>query len=68
MTQPPYGKLAELYCDSTLPLQVLRSSAGFYIGTLDDCGPVSRESAQYWKHREEAEQALATGDWEQHVL
>lgn len=45
-------------------LQVLRSAAGFYIGTLDREGfPYSRESVEYFKSREVAETALATGQW-----
>ena len=60
-----HGLLAKHYCGKVLPLQVLRSAAGYYIGTADDEGPVSRESAQYWRKQEAAEHALATGDWVQ---
>lgn len=41
-----------------LPLTVLKSAAGFYIGTEDDDGPVSRESEEYWPTKEAAEKAL----------
>jgi hypothetical protein len=60
-TPAPTGFLAYTHCGTRLPLQVLRSAAGYYIGTCDDEGPVSRESAEYWGSREEAEAALAAG-------
>ena len=47
-----------------LPLQVLRSAAGHYIGTFDD-GPVSRESVEYFPTHEAACHALNTGAWTQ---
>ena len=54
------GQLANLYCLKTLPLQVMHSSAGYYIGTCDENGlPVSRESAQYWKTREGLQNSVA---------
>lgn len=60
------GQLANLYCLKTLPLQVMHSSAGYYIGTCDENGlPVSRESAQYWKTRADATEAFRTGAWSQ---
>lgn len=58
------GILAELF-GYTLPLQVLRSHAGFYLGTMDEEGPVSRESEQYWATEEKAKNAMETGDWTQ---
>ncbi|HEJ4318575.1 TPA: hypothetical protein SL519_006436, partial [Pseudomonas aeruginosa] len=48
-----------------LPLQVLMSNAGFYIGTLDEEGPASRESVEYYQSRELAQQALDNGTWSQ---
>jgi hypothetical protein len=59
------GHLAKKYCSKDLPLLVLESAAGFYIGTCDDFGPVSRESVQYWRKQEAAEHALSTGEWTQ---
>lgn len=47
---------------TVLPFMVLESGAGFYIGTWYE-GPYSRESAQYWYSREEAQQALDSGRW-----
>lgn len=44
-------------CKTYLHLQVLRSAAGYYLGTECDCGPYSRES-DYFGKREHAEQAL----------
>ena len=40
------GALALAWTGKRLPLQVLRSAAGHYIGTQDDEGPVSRESVE----------------------
>ncbi len=34
-------------CGETPPFAVLRSGAGFYIGTMCACGPYSRESGYY---------------------
>jgi hypothetical protein len=51
-----------------LPLQVLRSAAGFYIGTWDPAeGPFSRESVEYWPARPAAERAFAEGHWTQRL-
>src|SRR3546814_12614002 len=44
----PHGKLALEFGGNRLPLAVLKSHRGYYLGTYDDCGPVSRESAEYW--------------------
>jgi hypothetical protein len=49
-------------CGTKLSLQVLRSAAGFYIGTQCDCGPYSRES-DYFESRDSAETSLRTGDF-----
>ncbi|MFT0140857.1 hypothetical protein ACEK07_46970 [Alcanivoracaceae bacterium MT1] len=60
------GYLAVRYCGLSLPLRVLRSGAGYYIGTgSDDLGPVSRESEEYFSNRNTAEAALKTGSWTQ---
>ncbi len=71
LTQQParqaVGALALAFCGKRLPLQVLRSAAGYYIGTFDDDGPCSRESEEYWSLRAQAEQALATEQWTQKV-
>lgn len=60
----PSGLLALTYAGKRLPLQVLRSAAGHYIGTFDD-GPVSRESVEYFPTDEAARHALEIGAWTQ---
>lgn len=59
------GKLALEYCNKRLPLQVLRSNAGYYIGTASDEGPCSRESVEYFRKEGDATDALANGTWNQ---
>ena len=61
----PSGPLALAYVGKSLPLQVLRSAAGHYIGTFDDDGPVSRESVEYFPSHEAARHALETSAWTQ---
>lgn len=65
VTPIQYGELAERYCHVKLPLQVLKSAAGYYLGTWDDEGPCSRESVEYWSMTLQAELALASGQWTQ---
>lgn len=65
-----YGKLAKQHCRVILPLKVLQSAAGWYIGTFgtDDMelsGPVSRESAEYFSTKAKAQMALDSGGWTQ---
>jgi hypothetical protein len=65
-----YGMLAYQYGGMKLPLQVLKSAAGFYIGTTEAEGelkgaPNSRESERYWQKALEAQAALDSGDWVQ---
>jgi hypothetical protein len=64
-TAPRSGALTLAYTGKCLPLQVLRSAAGHYIGTQDDEGPVSRESVEYFPSHETAHRALATHAWTQ---
>lgn len=59
------GVLAKQCLDVRLPLQVLESNAGFYLGTADEDGPCSRESVEYWPARGAAEQALLKGEFTQ---
>lgn len=58
------GKLAQA-AGFNRPLQVLQSGGGFYIGTSDEEGPVSRESVEYYPTREVANTALSSGNWTQ---
>lgn len=50
-------------CKKELKNEVLRSAAGYYIGTRCNCGPYSRESG-YYPTREKAEEALKAGGYE----
>lgn len=59
------GLLAAEFAGLSLPLQVLRSGAGFYIGTANEMGSVSRESVEYFASAELAERALEQGTWSQ---
>lgn len=59
------GFLAKRYSGLDLPVQVLRSGAGYYLGTIDEDGPCSRESQEYFPTKESAEEALQTGRWTQ---
>lgn len=59
------GKLAKEWCGVTAPLQILRSAAGFYIGTAGDDGPISRESNEYWRTQADAQNALDNNLWTQ---
>lgn len=59
------GRLALHWTGKRLSLRVLRSAAGYYIGTTDEEGPVSRESVEYFPSSEAATTALETGQWEQ---
>ena len=64
---PPlrHGLLA-LASGSYFQLQVCRSQAGYYIGTLNaDDEPYTRESQEYWVDRAQADQALRDGRWTQ---
>ena len=64
----PTGHLAYRELGLTLPVGVLCSAAGFYLGTSDETGfPVSRESAEYFNTHDQAEQALASGNWTQRL-
>jgi hypothetical protein len=61
-----YGKLALEYCKVKLPITVLKSAAGYYIGTANqELGTVSRESDEYFLTEAGARAALKTGNWTQ---
>lgn len=49
-------------CGKLLRFEVLRSAAGYYIGTYCCCGPYSRESG-YYQTKEAAQEALNMGDF-----
>ena len=52
------GKLAAS-CGFQLPLQVLQSAAGFYLGTSELGMPISRESVEYWGRLRERAKSYA---------
>jgi hypothetical protein len=60
-----FGHLAFFHTGRYLPLEVLHSAAGPYIGTRDAQGPVSRESSEYFRSSAAAQRALARGGWTQ---
>lgn len=63
---PSHGRLTQHWLGQNRPLQVLRSAAGYYIGTADENGlPMSRESEGYWPERDLAQTALDSGQWPQ---
>jgi hypothetical protein len=50
-----------------MPLRVLRSRAGWYIGRICECGPYSRESL-YFSLEAAAKKALERGDFPRNQL
>lgn len=48
-----------------LELSVLKSNAGYYIGTKDGIMPVSRESVEYWESEADADAALISRSFTQ---
>ena len=65
MNHPKHGALALEWCKVRLPIQVLRSAAGWYLGTFGEAGPTSRESVEYFRSEDKAKEALASGNWTQ---
>lgn len=61
----PIGILTLAYTGKSLPLKVLQSAAGHFIGTWGD-GP-ARESVEYFSTPEAASEALKSGEWTQRV-
>lgn len=69
MTNPLVGVLALQYCQIELPVKVMRSQAGYYIGTQNEDGaPCSRESVEYWTTHAEATQCLVKVTWRQKLF
>jgi hypothetical protein len=50
-------------CGVTPALEILRSPAGYYIGTECACGPYTRETGYY---KLEKDATLALDDWKAH--
>ena len=63
--KPAAGMVATCVdCDTEMPIEVLMSAAGYYIGTFcSQCGPYSRESG-YFRTRDEAQLALDSGAYD----
>lgn len=62
-----FGHLAMIHTGKLLPLEVMRSAAGHYIGTRNTEGPVSRESTEYFCNAAAARHALESGSWTQRL-
>ena len=62
-----FGKLAKRFCGVELPVTVLESRAGFYLGTQAKGLPVSRESEEYFADRKSAEAALKSDNFTQRM-
>ena len=52
------SQLAKRWCNLDLPLKVCHSAAGYYIGSWDAEGPVSRDSEEYYRTEQLAQAAL----------
>ena len=61
---PPQGILAK-QAGRCFPLKICKSHRGFYIGTLNEGMPYTRESQEYWGKEEQATAALQKGAWTQ---
>jgi len=60
------GLLAKAILGVELPLRVISvPQFGAYIGTMDDTGPCSRESDEYWHDHQQAQHALDSDAWTQ---
>jgi hypothetical protein len=58
------GFVAHQFGKRELPIQVCESGAGFYLGTLVNGSPFSRESVGYYPTATAAADALRTHSWE----
>ncbi|MEJ2427286.1 MAG: hypothetical protein P8101_23230 [Candidatus Thiodiazotropha sp.] len=61
------GQLAQQELQLRLPLQVCHSHMGYYIGTLLEGLPCSRESVEYYSDHHSAYKALETKSWTQRL-
>ncbi len=52
------------YCQLELEIQVCKSAHGYYIGTMYNGEPISRES-EYFETKEECQSALDNNTWTQ---
>jgi len=51
-------------CNCELKLTVVRTPAGYFIGTVCDCGPCYSRESDYYRTQEKAQKALETGSYE----
>jgi phage FluMu protein Com len=66
--QLEHGEVRCPECGSELPVKVLRSAAGYYLGRwCPRCGPYERVSVSYYPSRPAAEAALASGEYDSRV-
>lgn len=59
------GVIAQRWCSMKLPVSVLQSANGYYLGTSFNGMPVSRESLEFYDSVNEAMKALDSGIWTQ---
>lgn len=59
------GLLSKKWCDVELEVQVLRCGIGFFIGTCNESGLVTRESAEYYRSSDGAAMDLANNSFVQ---
>ncbi|HBR2605987.1 TPA: hypothetical protein L9Q09_003330 [Klebsiella pneumoniae] len=61
------GFLAQKHLNVALPLEVMQSGRGYYIGTadLESGAPATRESNEYFLMKIDAENALKANLWTQ---
>ena len=64
-THKPIGKLAYQQLGVRFELRVMRSAQGFYVGTGNELGPVSRESEEYYATSDLAQHALDNSEFTQ---
>ena len=61
----PLAVLASRCLHREVQLEICRSAAGFYLGTLLEGEPYTRESVEYWPEFDAAQAALDGGRWTQ---
>lgn len=59
------GVVAQWWLGLKLPVGVMQSASGYYLGTSSDGMPISRESVEYYCTHDEALRALESGNWTQ---
>lgn len=65
MKEQPFGKLCQEYCGIEMPVTVCWSPAGYYLGCRLYGQPYSRESEEYYRTEQEAQDALENDTWHQ---